>query len=220
MERMLSKQLENYLKTICTLEKEHGSVTTKLLAQYLEVSPASVTSMLKKLNGMKLIDYQPYRGAKLTPRGEKVALEVLRHHRILELYLSEVVGLPLDRVHAEAEELEHALSEELEAVLFERLGQPTRDPHGDPIPSLDGEMVTEGIRLLEANAGVSLVVIRIRDRNPQILKYLTTLGLRPGVEISILEKLPFNGPIRIQIADVEHTLGQEVSEEVFVTSFE
>ncbi len=217
---MLSKQLENYLKTIWALEKEHGSVTTKLLAQYREVSPASVTSMLKKLNGMKLIDYQPYRGAKLTPRGEKVALEVLRHHRIIELYLSEVVGLPLDRVHAEAEELEHALSEELEAVLFERLGQPTRDPHGDPIPSLNGEMVTDGIRLLEANAGESLVVVRIRDRNPQILKYLTTLGLRPGVEITILEKLPFNGPVRILIADVERTLGQEVSKEVFVSSFE
>ncbi len=214
---MISKQLENYLKTIWTLEKEHGSVTTKLVAQYMEISPASVTSMLKKLSGMKLIDYKPYRGANLTLRGEKVALEVLRHHRILELYLSEIVGLPLDQVHDEAEELEHALSEELEAILFEKLGQPKRDPHGDPIPSLNGDMVTEGIRLLDANLGKSLIVIRVRDRKPQILRYLTTLGLQPGVEIILLEKLPFNGPIRIRVGDLEHTLGQEVSEEVFVS---
>lgn len=215
---MISKQLENYLKTIWTLEKEYGSVTTKLVAKYMKISPASVSSMLKKLSGMKLIDYKPYRGASLTQRGEKVALEVLRHHRILELYLSEVVGLPLDQVHDEAEELEHALSEELEAILFEKLGQPKRDPHGDPIPSLNGEMVTEGIRLLDASIGKCHVVIRVRDRNPPILKYLTTLGLQPGTTIILLEKLPFNGPIRIQIGDLEHTLGHEVSEEIFVSS--
>ena len=215
---MLSKYLENYLKTIWNLQKEHGLVSTNLIAEAMEVSAASVTSMLKKLNGMKLVDYAPYQGATLTGRGEKVALEVLRHHRLLELYLSEVVGMSWDQVHAEAEELEHALSEELEAILFEKLGRPTRDPHGDPIPSLDGEMVTEGTNLLEAAPGESLLVIRVRDRNPEILRYLSAMGLLPGVEITVLERLPFNGPLRIQVGKSEHTLGREVSEEIFVST--
>ena len=215
---MLSKHLENYLKTIWTLQKERGQVSTNLIAEALEVSSASVTSMLKKLHGMKLVDYAPYQGATLSERGEKVALEVLRHHRLLELYLSEVVGLTWDQVHAEAEELEHALSEDLEAVLFEKLGRPTRDPHGDPIPSLDGKMVTEGTNLLNAAPGESLLVIRVRDRNPEILRYLFTMGLLPGVEITVLERLPFNGPLRIQVGKSEHTLGLEVSEEIFVSA--
>ena len=215
---MLSKYLENYIKTIWILQKEHGLVSTNLIAEAMEVSAASVTSMLKKLNGMKLVDYAPYQGATLTGRGEKVALEVLRHHRLLELYLSEVVGMSWDQVHAEAEELEHALSEELEAILFEKLGRPTRDPHGDPIPSLDGEMVTEGTNLLEAAPGESLLVIRVRDRNPEILRYLSAMGLLPGVEITVLERLPFNGPLRIQVGKSEHTLGREVSEEIFVST--
>jgi DtxR family Mn-dependent transcriptional regulator len=215
---MLSKHLENYLKTIWTLQKERGQVSTNLIAEALEVSSASVTSMLKKLHGMKLVDYAPYQGATLSERGEKVALEVLRHHRLLELYLSEVVGLTWDQVHAEAEELEHALSEDLEAVLFEKLGRPTRDPHGDPIPSLDGKMVTEGTNLLNAAPGESLLVIRVRDRNPEILRYLSAMGLLPGVEITVLERLPFNGPLRIQVGESEHTLGLEVSEEIFVSA--
>ena len=213
---MLSKYLENYLKTIWILQKEHGLVSTNLIAEAMEVSAASVTSMLKKLHGMKLVDYAPYQGATLTGRGEKVALEVLRHHRLLELYLSEVVGMSWDQVHAEAEELEHALSEELEAILFEKLGRPTRDPHGDPIPSLDGEMVTEGTNLLNASPGESLLVIRVKDRNPELLRYLSELGLLPGVEISVLERLPFNGPLRIRVGKSEHTLGHEVSQDIFV----
>lgn len=213
---MLSKYLENYLKAIWILQKEHGSVSTSLLAGYMEVTPASATSMLKKLQGLKLVNYYPYKGATLTQRGKKVALEVLRHHRLLELYLSEVVGLPWDQVHTEAEELEHALSEELEAILFEKLGRPTRDPHGDPIPSKDGDMVFEGTSLLEAEAGASFVVIRVRDRNPELLRYLKTLGLLPGVEITVLERLPFDGPLRVQVGDEEHTLGREVSQEIFV----
>ena len=215
---MLSKHLVNYLKTIWTLQKERGQVSTNLIAEALEVSSASVTSMLKKLHGMKLVDYAPYQGATLSERGEKVALEVLRHHRLIELYLSEVVGLTWDQVHAEAEELEHALSEDLEAVLFEKLGRPTRDPHGDPIPSLDGKMVTEGTNLLNAAPGESLLVIRVRDRNPEILRYLSAMGLLPGVEITVLERLPFNGPLRIQVGESEHTLGLEVSEEIFVSA--
>ncbi|MFQ5911738.1 MAG: metal-dependent transcriptional regulator [Nitrospinota bacterium] len=214
---MLSKPLENYLKSIWTLQRDHGPVSTSHVAESLEVSPASVTSMLKKLHDMKLVNYLPYKGATLTPRGEKVALEILRHHRLLELYLSEVIGLSWDRVHEEAEELEHALSEELEAILFEKLGNPTRDPHGDPIPTKDGRMVTDGTNLLDARAGESFVVIRVRDRDPEILRYLEKLGLLPGVEITVLEKLPFDGPLRVQVGAVEHTLGQKVSKEIFVS---
>jgi DtxR family Mn-dependent transcriptional regulator len=215
---MLSKHSENYLKSIWILQAEHSSVTTSRLAEYQEVSPASVTSMLKKLHKMKLVHYAPYKGVTLTERGEKVALEVIRHHRLLELYLSEVVGLSWDQVHAEAEELEHALSEELEAVLFEKLGKPTRDPHGDPIPSKDGQMVTAGTKLLEAEQGESLVVLRVSDRNPELLRYVEQLGLLPGVEIMILEKLPFDGPLRVQVGNTEHALGREVSKEIFVSA--
>lgn len=166
---MLSEQVENYLKAIWTLHKEQGSSSTSALAEYLEVPATSVSSRLKKLHSMKLVNYVPYKGATLTPQGEKAALEILRHHRLLELYLSEVLELPWEKVHAEAEELEHALSEELEAILFEELGRPTRDPHGDPIPTKDGKMETIGKSLLEAQPEKALEVIRVRDRNPEIL---------------------------------------------------
>ena len=215
---MLSKQSENYLKAIWTLHKEQGSSSTSTLAKYLEVSTASVSSMLKKLRSMKLVNYVPYEGATLTPRGEKAALEILRHHRLLELYLSEVLELPLEQVHAEAEELEHALSEELETILFEELGRPTRDPHGDPIPTKDGKVETVGKSLLEAQPDEALEVIRVRDRNPEILKYLAKLGLLPGVEVTILEKLPSEGPLRVRLGNGEHILGRAVSQAIFVSA--
>lgn len=216
---MLSKHLENYLKAIWHIQNEKGACSTSALAKYLGVSSASVSSMLKKLRSKKLVNYVPYKGATMTPRGEKAALEIIRHHRLLELYLSEELKFPLDQVHAEAEELEHTLSEELETVLFEKLGRPTRDPHGDPIPTKDGRVETVGKPLLEAPPDRPIKVIRVRDRNPDILKYLAQLGLLPGTMIIIVEKLPFDGPFRIRIGDAEHILSRAVSQEIYVSAF-
>ena len=218
---MLSRQLEDYLKGIFLLQGESGAgmVTTTALAKRLGVASASVTSMLKRLSQMKLVQYTPYKGARLTPGGEKVALEILRHHRLLELYLSEVVGMPWDQVHNEAELLEHALSEELEAILFEKLGRPKQDPHGDPIPADDGTVDSpSATALAEAEEGTILMIIRVRNENPEILRYLGSLGLIPGVKLEVLEKLPFNGPLRVRVGGEEHSLGRELSREIFVST--
>ncbi len=133
----LSQTAEDYLKEIYKLQQEQGRATTSALAERVGVSPPSATAMLKKLADLKLLRHEPYRGVVLTPAGEKAAIEVIRHHRLLEQYLSETLGMPVDEVHAEAERLEHALSEELEARIDESLGFPTHDPHGDPIPGAD-----------------------------------------------------------------------------------
>ncbi len=217
---VLSRQLEDYVKGIFVLqeESETGLVATTALAKRLKVSSASVTSMLKKLKQMKLAQYTPYKGVRLTQGGEKIALEILRHHRLLELYLAEVVGMPWDQVHDEAEILEHALSEELEAILFEKLGRPKADPHGDPIPADDGTLETPAsTALAEAEAGTSRKIIRVGNDDPKILRYLGSLGLIPGVKLEILEKLPFNGPVKIRVGDEEHSLGRELSQEIFVS---
>ncbi len=218
---MLSRQLEDYVKGIFVLqgESETGLVATSALAKRLSVSAASVTSMLKKLKQMKLVQYTPYKGARLTQGGEKIALEILRHHRLLELYLAEVVGMPWDQVHNEAEILEHALSEELEAILFEKLGRPKADPHGDPIPADDGTLeAPASTALAEVEAGTTRMIIRVRNDDPEVLRYLGGLGLIPGVKLEILEKLPFNGPVKIRVGDDEHSLGRELSQEIFVST--
>jgi DtxR family Mn-dependent transcriptional regulator len=218
---VLSRQLEDYVKGIFVLqgESETGLVATTALAKRLKVSSASVTSMLKKLKQTKLAQYTPYKGVRLTQGGEKIALEILRHHRLLELYLAEVVGMPWDQVHDEAEILEHALSEELEAILFEKLGRPKADPHGDPIPADDGTLETPAsTALAEAEAGTSRKIVRVGNDDPKVLRYLGSLGLIPGVKLEVLEKLPFNGPVKIRVGDEEHSLGRELSQEIFVST--
>jgi DtxR family transcriptional regulator, Mn-dependent transcriptional regulator len=204
--------MEDYLKAIYRLHESGVSATTQRLAEQLGITGPSVTNMMKKLDELRLVRHTRYQGVELTPAGEKIALEVIRHHRLLELYLAETLGYAWDEVHAEAEKLEHHLSEELEARLDSVLGYPTRDPHGDPIPSREGLIdVSEDMPLREAALGEPAVVVRVSDRDPEQLRYLGGLGLYPGATVTVLERLPFDGLLRIQVDDIEHVIGGQLA---------
>jgi DtxR family Mn-dependent transcriptional regulator len=167
--------------------------------------------MLKRLRAMGLVVHEPYRGTELTEAGQRVALEVIRHHRLLELYLAEALGMPWDRVHAEAEVLEHAISPELSALIAEKLGNPTHDPHGDPIPSVDGlvEEVTT-VRLADMTEGQTGVFTRVSDSDPEMLRYLSVRGIAPGDRLEVVERQPFDGPLTVRLAAGDHPLGGEL----------
>jgi DtxR family Mn-dependent transcriptional regulator len=183
-------------------------VSTSAIAERLDVSAASASAMLKRLRAMGLVTHQPYRGTELTESGLRVALEVIRHHRLLELYLSEALGMSWDRVHAEAEVLEHAISPELSALIAEKLGNPTHDPHGDPIPAPDGsieESVT--VPLADLAEGQSGVFTRVSDSDPEMLRYLSERGIAPGERLAVVARQPFDGPLTVRFASGEHTLG-------------
>jgi DtxR family Mn-dependent transcriptional regulator len=205
----LSAAVQDYAKAIYALETRSGeAVSTNDLADRMEVTPASVSGMVRKLDELGLVSHVPYRGVQLTDAGQRVALEVLRHHRLLELYLSESLGVPWDRVHDEAEVLEHVLSEELEELIAAKLGDPTRDPHGDPIPTRDGrieESTTESLHDLEAGDGGAFV--RISDSDPEMLRYLSERGIAPGDSFEVIEKQPFDGPLFARFGDDVHVLG-------------
>jgi DtxR family transcriptional regulator, Mn-dependent transcriptional regulator len=204
-----SEAIQNYAKAIYAIEQRNGgAVTTNALAERLGVTPASASSMVKKLNELGLVSHVPYKGVRLTGRGKKVALEVLRHHRLLELYLAESLGVPWDRVHDEAEVLEHVLSEELEELIAAKLGNPTHDPHGDPIPSRElrlEEEETESLSALEA--GARGVFMRISDSDPAMLRYLADRGITPGDNFEVVEKQPFGGPLSTRFGEQIHVLG-------------
>ena len=203
-----SDAVENYAKAIYALAQRHGHATTTALAERLGVTPASASGMVKKLAGLGLVRHVPYRGVQLTREGEEVALEVLRHHRLLELYLAEDLGVPWDRVHDEAEVLEHVLSEELEEAIAAKLGDPTRDPHGDPIPTRDGHVVERASRGLQAlEPGERGVFVRISDSDPDMLRYLSERGIAPGDAFEVVDKQPFEGPLFVRFGADVHVLG-------------
>jgi DtxR family Mn-dependent transcriptional regulator len=215
--KQVTQAMEDYLKAIYRIEEREVAVTTQNLAGEIGVSGASVTNMIKRLDELKLVQYSPYKGATLTERGRKIALEVIRHHRLLELYLSETLGMPWHEVHAEAERLEHHLSEELEARMDSALGYPTHDPHGDPIPSPDLTIdPVRGTTLANLPVGQPGVVLRVSDRNREQLEYLGSLGLYPGVTIEVRERLPFDGPIRIAVDGAEAVIGPPLARQVTV----
>lgn len=217
---MLSPAVEDYLKTIYKLQSD-GAASTTEIARTMNVASASVTNMLKRLATMKLVTYQSYRGVNLTPAGEKIALEIIRHHRLLELYLKEVMGYGWEQLHEEAEHLEHHISEEFESKLEELLGFPTHDPHGDPIPTRDGQIrETPDQPLANAAESQTVVVMRVADYDPELLHYLEDLGLMPGARVSIVAKAPFNGPITVLIGDGKQVIGHEVARQVFVATEE
>jgi DtxR family transcriptional regulator, Mn-dependent transcriptional regulator len=200
-----SEAIEDYAKAIYALQRHaggEGGVSTNDLAERLGVTPASVSAMLKKLAERGLARHEPYRGVQLTPEGERVALEVLRHHRLLELYLAEHLGVPWDRVHAEAEALEHYISEDLEARIAAKLGNPTHDPHGDPIPDADLVMEEgETRRLDELAPGDRGRFVRISDSDPAMLRYLHERGVRLGDRLEVLERQPFGGPLTVRFGE-------------------
>ena len=214
---MISGAVQDYLKTIYKLQEDNGVVSTSALAEAMEVAAASVTGMVKKLAGLKLVRHNPYQGVTLTKAGEKMALEVIRHHRLLELYLAEALGYSWDKVHEEAERLEHVISEEFEDKIFEALGRPTRDPHGDPIPAKDGTVVAaEHDRLSDLEPGATGVIRQVSDSDAEMLRYLGTRGLVPNAPVEVLEKAPFNGPVTVKTRETSHVLGRDLAQHIRV----
>jgi DtxR family Mn-dependent transcriptional regulator len=208
-DRTLTAAVEDYVKAIYAHETSDGAASTTALAARLEVTPAAVSGMLRKLTSLGLVEHQPYRGVRLTERGRLVALEVVRHHRLLELFLVENLGMGWDEVHTEAEVLEHVLSEELEELIAAKLGHPTLDPHGDPIPSRDLTIVedVETRALYELEAGGRATLVRVSDEDPEMLRFLTGRGISPGAELEVVERQPFEGPLYVRIDDQVHVLG-------------
>jgi DtxR family Mn-dependent transcriptional regulator len=201
--------VEDYAKAIYALQdRGDGTVSTTALAERLGVTAASASGMVRKLDEQGLVTHVRYRGVQLTASGTKVALEVLRHHRLLELYLAETLDVPWDRVHDEAEVLEHVLSEDLEALIAAKLGHPTHDPHGDPIPTEDLEMPEEPTESLAAlEAGAEGVFVRVSDADPEMLRYLAERGIAPGDALRVEDKQPFGGPLFVRFRDELHVLG-------------
>ena len=204
-----SAAVQDYAKAVYHLEsRAGGAVSTNALAARLGVTPASASGMIRKLAELGLVEHVPYRGVRLTPSGTKVALEVIRHHRLLELFLAEALGMPWDRVHEEAEVLEHFLSHELEQLIAAKLGDPTRDPHGDPIPSADLELVEPETHSLEAlEPGARGTFVRISDSDPEMLRYLAERGIAPGDRFVVRERQPFEGPLFVSFGRREHAIG-------------
>jgi DtxR family transcriptional regulator, Mn-dependent transcriptional regulator len=205
-----SEAIQDYAKAIYALQRraEGQPVTTNDLAERLAVTPASVSAMLKKLAERGLVEHIPYRGVLLTDAGGRVALEVLRHHRLLELYLSEQLDVPWDRVHQEAEALEHVISEDLEARIAAKLGEPTHDPHGDPIPSVDLEIDEGDARALETlETGATGRFVRVSDSDPEMLRYLDERGVRLVDTLEVVDRQPFGGPLTVRFGEELHTLG-------------
>jgi DtxR family transcriptional regulator, Mn-dependent transcriptional regulator len=208
-----SEAIQNYAKAIYALEQRgNGVVTNNALAERLGVTPASASSMVKKLDELGLVTHVPYKGVKLTNGGRRVALEVLRHHRLLELYLAESLGVPWDRVHDEAEILEHVLSEELEELIAAKLGNPTHDPHGDPIPNAALEIEEQPTQALASlETGAAGVFVRVSDSDPNMLRYLAELGITPGDRFEVVDRQPFGGPLFVRFHDRVHALGGELA---------
>lgn len=212
-ERELSQAVEDYAKAIYVLaERGAGAVTVNALAERLGVTAGSASAMTKRLGELGLVVHAPYRGVELTAEGRRVALEVLRHHRLLERYLSEELDVPWDRVHAEAEVLEHVLSEELEERIAAKLGHPSYDPHGDPIPTRDGEVEAAETRALtDLSPGETGVLVRVSDSNPEMLRYLASKGIAPGVALEVTVHEPFGGPLGVRSGERELALGRELA---------
>ena len=210
----VTSAVEDYAKAIYALEtREDAAVSNNALAERLGVTAASASAMVKKLAGLGLVRHEPYKGVQLSPKGARLALEVIRHHRLLELYLAEDLGVPWDRVHDEAEVLEHVLSEELEDLIAAKLGDPTHDPHGDPIPTRDLVMEeTPSIALSALEPGASGTFVRISDADPAMLRYLAERGIAPGACFEVVDKHPFGGPVFATFGDEVHVLGGRLAE--------
>jgi len=211
----LTDAVQDYLKAIYALELAGERVTTSALASRMGVSAPSATAMTKRLDELALVERAPYRGVALTDEGRRCALEVLRHHRLLERFLADKLGLALDEVHAEADRLEHALSEELEAKIDAELGYPTHDPHGDPIP--DAELRVDlalGRTLVDLEPGQRAFVSRVPDGDPDLLRYLTELGLVPGSDVEVLALAPFAGPVTVRTSTGDHPISRELADRV------
>lgn len=217
MDTAQSQSIEDYLKTIYELEEIAGKATTKELAGRLGCSQPAVSEMIKQLAQKELVSYKPYRGVMLTSAGRQIALRQIRRHRLVETLLVDVLGMPWDQVHDEAERWEHVISDALEARIDAVLGHPATDPHGAPIPAVDGSLSTAP-RILLSDMAPSQTgrVAAVSGRNPELLRYLERLGIVPGAPVRFLDSAPFGGPLTVQVGDNERSLGQEAASQVQV----
>ena len=218
-EGKISEALQDYLKEIYKLQEEGGRATTSAIAARMSVAAPSVTAMVKKLTSLGLVEHEPYRGAVLTPSGKKIAVEMIRHHRLLEQYLAKTLGLGIDAVHAEAHRLEHVISEEVEARIDESLGFPTHDPHGDPIPDPNLKVKSSRLRLLASlEPGDEATVRRVPDGQPELLRYLASVALVPGSRVKLSKRAPLGGPLTVVIDGRRHAIAEEIALKIGVSS--
>ena len=209
---MPTPAVEDYLKTIYLLSEGDAAVGTSAIAERLGVAPASVTGMLKRLGKQGLVEHERYQGARLTEPGRREAIRMIRRHRVIELFMVEVLGYTWDQVHVEAERLEHAVSDGIVDRMARVLGDPVADPHGHPIPSSAGQLrVTELPTLAELEPGDRATLRRVSDEDPEALRYLARLNLLPGVELEVLERTPFQGPLRVRVGSAEEMIGLELA---------
>lgn len=213
-----SQAVQNYVKAIYALQHQERPVSNGALKARLNTSAPAVSEMIQTLVRLNLVRHEPYQGVELTSAGERVALQVIRHHRLIELYLHEALDVPWDEVHDEAEQLEHALSANLAERIAERLGQPLYDPHGAPIPDRD-LLVPErrGGPLVSAPLDRPLLIVEVDDSSPELLRYLASLGLRPGQCVTIRERAPFDGPLHVAVGNQLHAIGQQTAAAIRVT---
>jgi DtxR family transcriptional regulator, Mn-dependent transcriptional regulator len=216
-----SRAVQDYLKAIYKMQADSRPATTLALAVKLGVKPASVTAMIKRLAddpGGAFLTHTPYHGVTLTPRGSVVALETIRHHRLIELFLTEHLGMPWEEVHAEAERLEHVISERLEELIATKLGQPLHDPHGDPIPARDLTIdIPDDVPLSALAVGEAGVISRVPDGAPALLQYLRSLRLVPGAHVSVAAIAPYGGVVTVRVGRGLHALGAEIAQMLRVT---
>ncbi|GCE06599.1 metal-dependent transcriptional regulator [Dictyobacter aurantiacus] len=219
----LAPRISDCLKLIYSMQERNQKVSTSAVSERLRVSDATATMMFKDFAAAGWVEHVPYHGVRLTPLGEQKAMEVIRHHRLLELYLARELGYSWDKVHEEADRLEHVISEEFEARLDQLLGYPTIDPHGDPIPSKDGVIaVRRGIKLSQMEDGQCAQILRVSDQDPEKLCYLGSMGLYPECRVQLLARAPFGGPLQIRVgeegAQVDYMLGAELAEHIIVSA--
>jgi DtxR family Mn-dependent transcriptional regulator len=213
-----SEAVEDYAKAIYALQgRGENAVTTTALAERLGISPGSVTAMLKRMGEMGLVEHEPYHGVRLSEAGDRVALEVIRHHRLIEAFLAEALDVPWDCVHDEAEVLEHYISEDLERRIAEKLGNPGFDPHGDPIPTEELALADDPtLSLLDLPVGSGAIFARVSDSRPEMLRYLDERGIRPGAKLFLTEAEPFGGPLVVEMEGAVHHLGAELASKMRV----
>ena len=221
MSQEITHTVEDYLKTIYQITSIHERASTNQIAMALDLAPASVTGMIKKLNEIDppVVEYQKHRGVVLTEKGESIALEVIRHHRLIEMFLHEVLDYEWDEVHPEADRLEHVISEEFEERIAKALGDPSHDPHGDPIPTRDLVMPDRLLSpLYDLRPGQEAVVLQVRDENPELLRYLSGLGIIPNASLRILEYSPLDENLSLQVSGKadQFVLGPRITQEIFV----
>jgi DtxR family transcriptional regulator, Mn-dependent transcriptional regulator len=209
--------VEDYLKAIYEIERATGAAATNDIAQRLSIAPASVSGMVRRLADQGLLEHERYRGVRLTDAGRRVALRTLRRHRVIEAYLTRALGYPWDRVHDEAEQLEHAASDELIDRMAAAIGEPTTDPHGAPIPTREGTIDERNLRSLgDLEAGAHGRVVRVSDDDAERLRYLAELGLTPGASVTVVERAPYGGPLRIGVSGSEQLIGPALASGVLI----